>query len=211
MHDKAQAKAPVNLRHRQKQNTRLQLMNTAMALFIREGYEQVTLNQIADQADIHVQTLYKHFKTKTALATSYFDLFIDRILAGINDYPGDSDVYRQWCQSALRQLERLMGAPENLAIFRMIHANEELLAHTQYRMRLVEDALCQAFIRQIEAGEKTALADEYEARLIAAQLITAFRDAHFSWIHSGGKTSSVKRFRKFLARIDKGLEQHRKG
>lgn len=203
----SQNSKPENQRIRQKQNTRLLLMNTAMELFVQQGYEQVTLTQVAERADIHVQTLYKHFKSKNALATSYFDLFLDKIIENIKNYQGDTDVYQQWCQSAIRQLEKVMAFPGSLSIFRMIHANEELLAYTQYRTRLVEDALCEAFVRQIKQGKQDILTDEYDARLLAAQLITAYRDAHFTWIHSGGKASSVKRFRKFLKRIDDHLKR----
>lgn len=58
-------------RERKKAQTRQAISDAAMELFLERGYEQVTLREIADAADIAASTLFTHFATKESLV---FDL-----------------------------------------------------------------------------------------------------------------------------------------
>ena len=51
-----------------KNKNREQLVDAADRLFATKGYQHTTLNDIAETAGLHVQTLYKHFKNKEELA-----------------------------------------------------------------------------------------------------------------------------------------------
>ena len=52
---------------RKRQQTRDHIAHTAHALFERDGYEAVTMEQIATQADVARATLYNHFPVKEAV------------------------------------------------------------------------------------------------------------------------------------------------
>lgn len=52
---------------RKRRQTRDHIANTAHALFERDGYEAVTMEQIAAQADVARGTLYNHFPVKEAV------------------------------------------------------------------------------------------------------------------------------------------------
>lgn len=56
------------LRERRKRRTRAALVDAGRELFGRHGFAATTMEQIAEQADVHVQTLYRHFPSKEALA-----------------------------------------------------------------------------------------------------------------------------------------------
>ncbi|MBL8447229.1 MAG: TetR/AcrR family transcriptional regulator [Zoogloeaceae bacterium] len=58
---------PPDRRARRRQQTLAHLADTAWALFEAEGYEPVTMEQIAARADVAKATLYKHFPVKEAL------------------------------------------------------------------------------------------------------------------------------------------------
>ena len=51
-----------------KNKNREQLVDAADRLFATKGYQHTTLNDVAELAGLHVQTLYKHFKNKEDLA-----------------------------------------------------------------------------------------------------------------------------------------------
>ena len=51
-----------------KNKNREQLVDAADRLFATKGYQHTTLNDVAETAGLHVQTLYKHFKNKEELA-----------------------------------------------------------------------------------------------------------------------------------------------
>ncbi|NED91890.1 helix-turn-helix transcriptional regulator, partial [Streptomyces sp. SID11233] len=56
------------LRERKKRMTRQAILDAAEALFARDGYEGVTVAQIADRANISVKTLFTYFSSKEDLA-----------------------------------------------------------------------------------------------------------------------------------------------
>jgi AcrR family transcriptional regulator len=60
----------VSLRERKKAATRLAISDIATRLFCEHGYEQVTLAQVAEAADVSVKTIFNYFNSKEEL---YFD------------------------------------------------------------------------------------------------------------------------------------------
>ncbi len=54
----------INRREMHKQHTRAALEEAAMGLFARQGYEQTTVEQIADQAGVSVRTFFRYFASK---------------------------------------------------------------------------------------------------------------------------------------------------
>ena len=69
-------------RERKKQQTREKIARVAMELFIERGFEQVTVTEVAEAADVSVNTVYNYFPTKEDL---FFGLHqpMEASLAGI--------------------------------------------------------------------------------------------------------------------------------
>ncbi|WP_229403130.1 TetR/AcrR family transcriptional regulator [Micromonospora okii] len=58
---------PVGRRERKKAATRQAIADAALRLFLERGYDQVSIRDIADAADVSTTTLFKHFTGKEAL------------------------------------------------------------------------------------------------------------------------------------------------
>ena len=58
------------LRERRKLRTRQALLLATRELVAEKGFEDFTLEQVADRAEVHVQTLYRHFPTKSELLSA---------------------------------------------------------------------------------------------------------------------------------------------
>ncbi|WP_158883114.1 TetR/AcrR family transcriptional regulator [Amycolatopsis anabasis] len=58
---------PVGRRERKKAQTRRAISDAALRLFLERGYDQVSVKDVADAADVAVTTLFKHFPGKEAL------------------------------------------------------------------------------------------------------------------------------------------------
>ncbi|WP_437312460.1 TetR/AcrR family transcriptional regulator [Sorangium sp. So ce385] len=58
---------PIGRRERKKAQTRKALADAAWRLFAERGYDQVTVADVAEAADVSVTTLFKHFESKEAL------------------------------------------------------------------------------------------------------------------------------------------------
>ena len=58
------ASPPIGLRERKKIKLRRSVQREALRLFAEQGYEDTTVEQIADAADISTTTFYRYFPTK---------------------------------------------------------------------------------------------------------------------------------------------------
>ncbi|MCU7796044.1 MAG: TetR/AcrR family transcriptional regulator [Candidatus Thiodiazotropha sp. (ex Myrtea spinifera)] len=63
---------PTGRRERKLQQTAEKLVKTAWSLFEERGFEHVTMEAIAEKADVAKGTLYKHFPVKEALLQQAF-------------------------------------------------------------------------------------------------------------------------------------------
>ncbi|MFI7012490.1 TetR/AcrR family transcriptional regulator [Streptomyces sp. NPDC050145] len=88
------------LRERKKRQTRQYISDVATGLFLERGFDAVTIAEIADAADVSVNTVYNYFPAKE-------DLFLDRS-AGVVDrmsrWVRGRDVGESAARAVLREL-----------------------------------------------------------------------------------------------------------
>ncbi len=61
------ASSRVGLRERKKAEARRRIQETALRLFMANGYDNTTVEQIAAEADVSHMTFFRHFRTKEAV------------------------------------------------------------------------------------------------------------------------------------------------
>src|ERR1700710_149891 len=79
--------APEGLRERKKQRTRAMLIDAAVTLCLRNGYEQTTVDQIAAVADVSPRTFSRYFATKDAVIIALIDDMVDAIAVQLSKQP----------------------------------------------------------------------------------------------------------------------------
>ncbi|TDC77402.1 TetR/AcrR family transcriptional regulator [Streptomyces hainanensis] len=158
------------LRERKKRQTRQHISDVATGLFLERGFDAVTVAEIAEAADVSVNTVYNYFPAKE-------DLFFDRATATI-DRPARRVLERAPGQSAaeavlggLREdiVERTpwAGLSEGYAHFmRTAFASPALL----HRMREMQLQMGQR-LAQVLREEAGAAPDDRIPELIADHLI----------------------------------------
>ena len=86
------AQQPTGRRERKKAATRAAIADAALRLFIQRGYDQVSVKDVAEAADVAVTTLFQHFPGKEALV---FDQDEDReaaLVAAVAHRPPEHSV-----------------------------------------------------------------------------------------------------------------------
>ncbi|MGB3277514.1 MAG: TetR/AcrR family transcriptional regulator [Castellaniella sp.] len=81
-------------RERKRKQTLEHLARTAATLFESLSYESVTMERIAEEADVAKRTLYNHFPTKEAVLAYWIDAELKRDLAGLLDRIAQCNTFR---------------------------------------------------------------------------------------------------------------------
>jgi AcrR family transcriptional regulator len=84
--------ASVGLRASNKARTRLSISDTATRLFVEHGFENVTVAQIAEAAQVSVKTVFNYFSSKEDLFFDRADDVRDALLATVRERPEDVSV-----------------------------------------------------------------------------------------------------------------------
>ena len=103
--------APANSPHsraERAQKTRRRMLDSAQSLFVSQGYASTTMAQIAERADVAVQTLYYTFQTKGKLLIE----MVEVVAAG-----GESDPVPVPQRPWFRQMMSATSAQRLLALF----------------------------------------------------------------------------------------------
>lgn len=97
-------------RARKREQMLLRLAETAAGLFESEGYDHVTMERIAEQADVAKRTLYNHFPSKESVLAHWVDIELARDLAHLQADIARRRTFRsrtacvldasaQWCEA----------------------------------------------------------------------------------------------------------------
>ncbi|MFD7829964.1 TetR family transcriptional regulator [Kitasatospora sp. NPDC059803] len=164
----------MGLRERKKERTRETIAATAIRLFLDRGFDQVSITEIAEAAEVSRRTLFAYFPTKEDLVLQRFADHESEAARTVRARPADQPPLEALRAAMLDALARrdpntgLCDDPEVMAFLRMIVGTESLAARMiRYTVR-GSDALAEALL---EAG-----VDPLDARLVAAQVIVVQRE-----------------------------------
>ncbi|MFZ6722536.1 TetR/AcrR family transcriptional regulator [Undibacterium sp. Ji49W] len=113
----------------QQEQTRRNLIRTAVDLITEKGYDATTMKQIARDAGIGDATIYKYFPSKEKILLAYYELCIDITLEVVQETPGWEEFTLQEKLQRLVDalLELLLGDREFVEITRDIFGKSPLL------------------------------------------------------------------------------------
>lgn len=98
----AAAPKSIGLRERKRERTANHIAATAFALFEANGYDAITMEQVAEQADVAKGTLYNHFPVKEALLAHQFRHEIAAGMVALKDTLTQQPSFRAQMTTLLR-------------------------------------------------------------------------------------------------------------
>lgn len=102
------------------ERTRQALLAAARTLFSTQGYEASTLEQVAEEAGLHVQTLYRHFPNKRALATADTRLVLDELEEALATRETGVSTFDVWRQLVKKYADRSQAGPSKHLPFSVV-------------------------------------------------------------------------------------------
>ncbi|MFC8517842.1 TetR/AcrR family transcriptional regulator [Streptomyces sp. NPDC057257] len=157
------------LRERKKRETRQRISDIATGLFLEHGFVTVTIADVAEAADVSVNTVYNYFPTKE-------DLFLDRtadVVDRLARWVRGRDVGESAAAAVLRELrEEVLAVSPRLGLLegydrfmRVVHDAPPLRSRLWTLQQEIQDNL-EAALRE----ETGAAADDPLPGLIAGQI-----------------------------------------
>jgi AcrR family transcriptional regulator len=165
----------LGLRERKKQRTRELLSTTARRLFSERGFEQVSIAEIAQAAEVSEQTVFNYFPSKEDLVYGGLETFEAELLAAIRERPAGQTVIDAFGDFILEPrglfaADDDAAANELIAVTRMIAASPALRAREQQIF-----ARYTATLAQLLAEEARATQADLRPYVVANALIGVHR------------------------------------
>lgn len=136
-------------RARKKAQTRELVRSTAHALFARRGFEEVTVADIARDADVAVQTVFNHFATKEELFFDGRAPWVDGPADAVRRRePGTSPLtaLRAHLVQMVHDLLSSLATAERRTYLATVHSSEALRTHERELMHEAEQRLSAALL-----------------------------------------------------------------
>jgi AcrR family transcriptional regulator len=166
--------AQLGLRERKKQQTRQLISETARRLFVERGFEQVSVAEIARQANVSEMTVFNYFPTKEDLVYSGLEAFEDELLTAIRKRPPGQSVIAAFGEFVLEP-RGLLTTKDDAAV-RQLTAATRMIASPALRAR--EQQILARYtdtLAQLIADEADARAGDLRPYVVANALIGVHR------------------------------------
>ncbi|WUH93612.1 TetR/AcrR family transcriptional regulator [Streptomyces sp. NBC_00433] len=173
------------LRELTRRTVRAQIAERAIELFIAQGFEETTVEQIATEVGMSARSVFRYFDTKEDMVVGGMQESGARLADALAERPADEDAW-QALRGALDVLLAAMEADREgmLARARMYASTPSLLAarkqkHSQWRELLMPGVLA----RLGDGPEETR---ELRATAITTTVLGCFDVSITRWSEAGG-------------------------
>jgi AcrR family transcriptional regulator len=161
------------LRERKKEQTRAAIADAALRLFAQRGFDDVTVAEVAEAANVSTATVFNYFPTKEDLLYSRFEAFEEELLAAVRDRAVGESVLDAFGRFIIERSRRGAGRElgERVRVTgRIIGDSPALLARERQIVARYADALA-----ELIAEETRAEPDDVRPRVAAGALMAVHR------------------------------------
>jgi AcrR family transcriptional regulator len=171
---------PLGLRERKKIKLRRSVQREALRLFAEQGYEDTTVEQIADAADISTTTFYRYFPTKEDVV---LDDDYDPIAEDVIARSSDEEPLATTVRAAVAAVAAAVAVDRDAALARL-----KLLASVPaLRARQgAEGRKTFEFFNRLFSARSGRPVEDYRLRVTTAAFVAAQLEAARCWADADG-------------------------
>ncbi len=169
--------AEPRLRERKKLRTRAAIVTASQQLFAERGYAATTLEEICDEAEVALPTLFRHFETKAHLALAPHTGWVAKLRAELEDRDRTTSTFDVWRRhmAFLSRPDIARANKTRLAWIEPEPTLRSLLADVDVQL---EDIVTAGLV--IDAGSDPD--DDLHARLVATALVRGRAAVFRRWL-----------------------------
>ena len=172
-------------RERKKVATRRAIQEAALLLFAQYGVENVTVEQIADRADVGLRTFFNYFPTKEDAVLATTAPGIETLIVEVRARPGDEPVIAALREAVMQVIQKEVTSNHtHLAAMRVVRNNPTLVPRQMAMHSAYEKSLA-----EVISGRVGPHAPPIYPALCAAAALTALRLVLHRWLDAGEAAS----------------------
>lgn len=190
---------PPSLRERTRRAVRAEIAEAAMRLFLDNGFDATTIDQIAAAAGISRRSFFHYFASKEDLVLGDTDALGESVRAALEARPAEESAWAA-IRAAFQALRSTQGtSADQLALARMYHDVPSLRArHLEKHLRW-QELLAPEVQRRL--GLPDTPTPDPRARAFVAAALACLDAAVDAWYESGGTADPVELFDDAIATL----------
>ncbi|HEY9413540.1 MAG TPA: TetR/AcrR family transcriptional regulator [Pseudonocardia sp.] len=193
---------PAGRRERKKLATHNALRTAALELSLEHGVDNVTVEQIADVADVSVRTFFNYFSSKEQAVVAGESVASEAMIENLRNRPPDEPIL-----TSLREVILVLAAGiphrDRVAQLRLVRRTPTLLPHQLAAYEATVGTLAQV----IAERTGTDVAVDLYPSLVASSVVAALRIVVSHWMsaETGGPEELIRLIEAALDQLTDGL------
>lgn len=173
-------------RTERRKRTRAKILKVAAKQFSEGGYGPTTMQSIADEADIHVTTLFMHFNSKSDLALSIVTTSADELRERALNAKGEVGFFEYFRREVATLVEALRNSAQPGLMFWNTQRGDNELA---FAWTAFEREQRNVYAEYIAAEYGLDRANDYRPDLVVSLVLSSIILAHKKWSRASRKLS----------------------
>lgn len=189
----------LDLRERTRLAVRAEISDAAMTLFLENGFETTTIDQIADSVGISRRSLFRYFTSKEDIAVANVTERGQAILAALQARDADEGPWEALRAAVFDSEGAQPGSAktETLSIARLLRESPALQGFRLEKQKQWQDLFAPEIAKRLN-DERDA---EAAARGIVAAALACWDTAVDIWVERGGTGNAVELFEDMIAAV----------
>ena len=201
------AAARPGLRERKKRQTADAIRHAATRLFLEQGYDATTTEQIADAADVSPSTFFRYFPTKESVLLRTND-GVDVVRRALEERPADEPVWQSLRHALLEGLPQTITDPaDELARIRIAYTTPSARGAVAGLIARMGSEIADAIHPRLGRGKDANL----RARVMAGAVCSAIEVTQDEFISGGAKGDAFTLLADALDMYGAGLDDQSRG
>ena len=179
---------PIGRRERKKAATRKNISDVATMLFLERGFDNVSIREVADAADVSPTTVFAHFSQKEALVFDEDDEQRDRLVAAVRNRPAGVTINRALHDFYAEEIDVNFEEHGDQVARRFMNFLNETPALRDYASKMWlrhEDALAAAIADELGLSVPTAEIQVYSRFVLQMQILVSESDEQRATVAAG--------------------------